>query len=71
MEMTKHLKTRARNIIRFIKRHPTSILGLFFLTLTLLPSLGFCDINSAFGETKTQVESIVSNRSGLFWIFRL
>jgi len=69
MQMTKHLKIHAQKIVQLIKKHPTSILGAFFLILTLLPIAGFCDINSAFSETKTQVEAVVSNRSGLFWIF--
>lgn len=69
MEMAKHFKTGAQKLFSLIKKHPTSLLGIFFLSLLLLPSAGFCDINSAFSETKSQVESVVSNRSGLFWIF--
>jgi len=69
MQMTRHFKVVAEKLVYFIKNYPTSILGAFFFVLTLLPAVGFCDINSAFGETKSQVESIVSNRSGLFWIF--
>ena len=69
MEMTKKLQFGVQKLLRFVRKHPSSILGIFFLSLLLLPSSGFCDINSAFSETKTQVESVVSNRSGLFWIF--
>lgn len=65
----KILKITTQKIAADLKNHPTCVLGVFFLALTLLPAVGFCDINSAFGETKSQVESIVSNRSGLFWIF--
>ena len=67
--MVKNLKTTTQKLTAVLKNHPATILGIFFFVLTLLPAVGFCDINSAFGETKSQVESIVSNRSGLFWIF--
>lgn len=56
-------------MIGAIKAHPVLALGVLVLAFTSIPALGFCDINAAFGETKEQVESIVSNRSGLFWIF--
>jgi len=45
------------------------LIGLACLLFCLLPVLSFCDINNAFTETKSQVDAIVSNRSGLFWIF--
>ncbi len=69
MEMTSYLRAGAHKLLRFVKKHPLSILGLLILGLLSLPAAGFCDINSAFSETKTQVETVVSNRSGLFWIF--
>lgn len=69
MEIKKRLNLRAQKLYHFVKKHPTAIFGIFFFSFLLLPAGGFCDINSAFGETKSQVQAIVSNRSGLFWIF--
>ncbi|MCB1073570.1 MAG: hypothetical protein KDK96_10815 [Chlamydiia bacterium] len=69
MEMAKHFKTVTQKLFSLIKKHPTSLLGIFFLALLFLPSAGYCDIGSAFTETKSQVQSVVSNKSGLFWIF--
>ncbi len=68
MEKFKKLRLVGQRLVRLTKKYPTLVSG-GVLLLILLPVSGFCDINSAFGETKEQVESIVSNRSGLFWIF--
>jgi len=65
----KNLKTTPKKLFTVLEKNPATTLGVFFSILMLLPAAGFCDINSAFSETKIQVESIVSNRSGLFWIF--
>jgi len=69
MEMAKYFKTGAQKLFSLVKKHPTTFLGILFLTLLVLPSAAHCDIGSAFTETKSQVQSVVSNKSGLFWIF--
>ena len=62
-------KDLTKKMLKKIKENPAPILYFMLFVFTFVPSIGFGDINSAFMETKSQIDSVISNKSGLFWIF--
>ena len=63
-------KTKEQGIkaLKYFFSRPKSIVSFFLFSIMAFPLRGFCEINTAFQQIKTQLELLVSDKLGLSWI---